>query len=654
MNNLFSGIFFALQTQNKLNELLAKIIPGGINTQPLQRFPATLTLVYLIGFTIITAVLLLGVFMYRKPENTIAEQNLPAEVRRKLGSTSANRSLWIFRVVFVFLAFGVFGCHVYWTLYAAEENERFSQLSSRDARSRRATNSQLRGWILDRTGQLNNSLAYWRVKKETKNGKTDVDLVRDFPLQTQFSHLLGTELGTPGLERALPSRLPAVQDRESLQWLAPYNPPKDSERDIVLTLSRDLQQTAADEFAKVGKNGAIVVINPQNGEVLAMYSHPSFKLGDINDFADYVNLEEDKKNRPLTNRALVEYYAPGSTFKTFTMASAFRSGQQNAIFASTPGGYIPFRGSRSITDANGGCEPPYGCVPLDIAKAFEVSSNQYFAQMAVTLGRDRLRETALAVGIEPVETPEQALLQRFFPEIWNTTTPQIRNAIAPRHSTLVTGKDISAYDIGLEGMGQGYAGQMTPFQMALIAAAVGNVEGKLMKPKIELDRQPESFSQVVSAQQAAQIRGIMSLVTEGAGGTASRVFAPVKALGIRTGGKTGTAEKLVPVFDPKTNQPKTVKVKRKRKNGEEYEVEKLVLVDRTDSWYLSLAPIDKPMVAIAVVVEGGGFGATTAAPIAAKIVMKARELGLLGDEYKPKATQITPPKSTPTAPKRKR
>ena len=91
---------------------------------------------------------------------------------------------------------------------------------------------------------------------------------------------------------------------------------------------------------------------------------------------------------------------------------------------------------------------------------------------------------------------------------------------------------------------------------------------------------------------------------------------------------------------------KTVKRKRKDKDGKIIEYEAPVMYERTDSWFVCTAPLERPQVAIAVVVEGGGYGARTAAPIAANVIMKARELGLLGEQYKPKS-------QTPTAPKKK-
>ena len=206
------------------------------------------------------------------------------------------------------------------------------------------------------------------------------------------------------------------------------------------------------------------------------------------------------------------------------------------------------------------------------------------------------------------------------------------------------GKDLSKFDLALEGYGQGYAGQMTPFQMALLASTIGNVEGKLMKPKIEYDRPPEVYKQVLTVQAGQELRRIMGLVTGGPRGTGRGVFGPVKAAGIETGGKTGTAQKVVPVYDPKTGEIKQrLKIEKDPKGNiiRQY-YENILDYDhpRIDSWFLCIAPLDRPQLAIAVIVEGGGYGSRTAAPIAAQLVLKARDLGLFGN--KPKTgTQTT-------------
>lgn len=607
--------------------------------QVLERTPAGLSIVYLIGMAVLLVLLILSFLSnFRRPKFSF-ELDLPKEVKRRLTTTRTNRSLRMWQFVFVALAFFVYGFHVYWTYFADDSNEQFQALSYKDLRNRRTQAARLRGWMLDRSGKLGGALAYYKLDQ-------DGDINRAFSLPKEMAHLLGTERGTPGLERTI---YKAGDDSTPEAWevLTKIKHKEDEQRDVKVTIDRDLQAFIADQLKD--KKGAIVVLNPQTGDVLGIYSNPAFDITQAQKLEDYLKLEGNSRDKPLLNRATREFYVPGSTFKTFTMLSAFRAGKQNTSFTSSPEGFIPFRGSRSITDANGGCEPPFGCTTLNIAQAFEASSNQYFSQMAVELGKERIRETAGALSILAVDTPEEALQGIFFADIWNTSNNRIKNALAPEQSTIVTGSKISAYDVGLEGMGQGYAGQMTPLQMALIASAPANMEGKLMKPRIEMDVAPQAFSQVVSPAQAAQIREIMGLVTEGSGGTATRVFAQVRAEGIRSGGKTGTAEKQAPLYDEKTGKLKTVKKKRKDENGNIVEYNAPVMYERTDSWYISIAPLEEPQLAIAVVVEGGGYGAAISAPIAARIILKARDLGLLGEQYKPK-----PQLPKATAPKKKK
>jgi len=611
--------------------------------QVLERTPAGLTIAYTIGLGILVGFLVLTFLdNFRRPKY-LFEIDLPREVTKKLTQTITNRSLRVWQFVFIVLAFAVFGFQVYWVYFAEDTNEEFQALTYKDMRTRRATAANLRGWMLDRTGALGSSLAYYKLD-ENKN------IDRAYSLDSEMAHLLGTERGTPGLERTLfKGKLEPMP--EAWEVLTRIRKPEDDKKDVRLTIDKDLQAFIAKQLE--GKKGAIVVLNPQTGDLLAMYSNPSFSLSEASTQDGFIKLEGNKRDKPLLDRAMREFYVPGSTFKTFTTISAFRAGKQNAVFASYPGGFIPQRGSRPIVDAtqhlgpdgtvSGGCDG--GCQEKDITFAYKVSSNQYFAQLGIELGRDRLAETARMVGIAPVEKPDEAILQRFFPNIWNTSNPSIANALAPQQATIVTGKGISLFDLGLEGMGQGYAGQMTPFQMALIASIPGNLEGKLMKPRIEADLLPQPFSQVLSPQQAAAIRAIMSTVVEEPGGTGTVISARLAGTGIRAGGKTGTAEKEAPVYDEKTGKLKTVKSKRKNEKGEWVEYNAPVMYTRTDSWFITIAPIERPQVAIAVVVEAGGFGAHTAAPIAAGVILKARDLGLLGEQYKPKAAP--PPTKKP-------
>jgi len=467
--------------------------------------PALLTLIYLGGLLLIVLLLLVSLFVNRRRGVLVAAavpEDLPREVRRRLGSTSTNRGLRALRWIFVLLAMTVFGFHIYWTHYAPETNAKFQELSYKDLRNRRLSESTLRGWILDRSGKLENALALYR---RDSSG----NIYREYPMDKALAHIFGSDRGDPGLERALfgvqSGALP-----EALEVVKGKTVEFSGNKDVRLTIDRDLQLAAVDQLK--GKHGAVVVLNPQTGEVLALYSEPSYSLKEVDDETTWVKLETNQRDRPLVSRALGAYYIPGSTFKTVTMTAAFLAGEQGTEFTCSGGGFYAAPGANVIFD-DGGPGEVHGRIGIDTA--YEVSCNQYFAQMGVKLGPVRLKQAAQLLGIGTYDTPAEALRGRRQPEIWNASTDAVKRALAPREATIVTGKQITRYDLALMGYGQGYAGQMTPFQMALAAAAIANMDGRLMKPKIEFDRPPEVFKQVMAPQMAATLRGIMGLVTGG-------------------------------------------------------------------------------------------------------------------------------------------
>jgi cytochrome b561 len=127
--------------------------------------PALSTLVYLGGFLLLVLLLLLALFRSRRRGKGVAAAvpyNLPEAVKRRMGSTSTNRGLRALRWTFVALSLALFGFHVYWAHYAQERNEKFQQLSYKDLRNRRLSESTLRGWLLDRSGKLEYALALYR------------------------------------------------------------------------------------------------------------------------------------------------------------------------------------------------------------------------------------------------------------------------------------------------------------------------------------------------------------------------------------------------------------------------------------------------------------------------------------------------------------
>lgn len=597
------------------------------NVEPLTKRPALLSLIYMGGLALMALLLIVSLLRNRAKRSSLtANKDLPAEVVKRLGSTATNRGLRGLRWLYVIIALSVFGFHVYWVKYAPEANARFQQLNYKDLRNRRLSESTLRGWILDRSGKLDKALAFYK-------SDSDGNINRVYPMDQAMAHLFGSDRGDPGLERSL-FGLNSGAVPEALDIVRGMDVKQQGNQDVRLTIDKDLQQAAVDQLK--GRHGAVVVLNPQTGEVLAMYSNPSYSLKEVQDPATWIRLDADKRDSPLVNRALGTYYIPGSTFKTMMMIAAINAGEQGSEFTCSGGGYVAQPGAKAIFD-DGGAGEVHGTIGMDTA--YMVSCNQYFAQMAVKLGPERVKKAAELVGIGAYDSPTDPTSGRYQPEIWNASTDAVRRALAPRQAWMVTGKigkDLSKFDLALEGYGQGYAGQMTPFQMALLASTIANMEGKLMKPKIEFDRPPEVYKQVLSVQAGQELRRIMGLVTGGPRGTGRGVFGPVKAAGIETGGKTGTAQKVVPLYDPKTGEIKKRLRTEKDPKGNiirQY-YEDILDYDhpRIDSWFLSIAPLDRPQLAIAVIVEGGGYGSKTAAPIAAQLVLKARELGLLGNK----------------------
>ena len=244
------------------------------------------------------------------------------------------------RWLFVLLALGVFGFHVYWAQYAAESNDRFQELSYKDLRNRRLAESTLRGWILDRTGSLDHALALYR---RAPNGQ----IVRDYPMDAEMAQLLGSDRGDPGLERAL-FGIQSQAAPEAFDLVRGEDIKQPGNLDVRLTIDSELQKEAVALLK--GRHGAVVVLNPQTGELLAMYSNPGYSIRDVQDEATWIRLNADDRDRPLVNRALRGRYIPGSTFKTAIMLAAFNNGLQGKKFNCSAAGFYAERGAKAILD----------------------------------------------------------------------------------------------------------------------------------------------------------------------------------------------------------------------------------------------------------------------------------------------------------------
>lgn len=628
----------AASNTNQAATSTAQAVTNAAPHVPLEKQPALMSLIYMGGLAVMLLWLIVALIRFRRQRSAlsaVAPEDLPEEVRERLGATTTNRGLRVLRWLFIALALGVYGFHVYWAQYAAQTNERFQELSYKDLRLHRLSEATLRGWIYDRNGK---PLAYYK----NENG----NIVREYPMDEAFAHLFGTDYGDAGLERALfsvkTSELP-----DAWQLATGAQVTQTANTDVHLTIDADLQQALINELKSAKEvrshRAAAVILNPQTGEILAMASWPTYSINQVKDEADYRQLAANKRDNPLLDRTRFTYYTPGSTFKTLTMIAAFLAGMQGETFSGVHGGYTEQGFPKPIVDDNRDCEV---CGPMNIDLAYEKSSNQYFAQMGMALGPDNLKVAATLVGIGAVETDVQAASGPLEPEFINASTPAIARALAPRQATMVTNKKLTRFELAQEGYGQGLASQETPFQMALLASTVANLNGDLIKPMIELGRQPEVYNHVVSPEVATEMRRIMGLVTSA--GTGRAALASVHAQGIITGGKTGTAQHEVPKYDANGQPVTRQKIIRDNKGNIIRTVQEIVREEhtRSDAWFLCIAPLDHPLIAMAVLVEGPGpgisnYGGTFAAPIAARLVLKARDLGLLG---------MPPKKSNETAP----
>ena len=589
-----------------------------------MNFPFITTLILLTGLTGVVFTLFLSVWRYRS-RTVQTDPNLPEDFGPRLTS----RRLRYVRWAFALLVLAALGFHFYWGFYSTGplgENANFAALKNRrDQRNRREIESTLRGWIYDRHHDSRRALAKYRYL----NGQ----IIRDYPLGPAAAHIVGygtLSRGDAFLERAVIAA-PRYVETETNWWqritsFSNEDPLPPVGQDIALTIDFDLQREAAEQLK--GKRGALVMLNPQTGEILAMASSPSFDPSDVSNDIKWQEIWNDARNKSLLNRALDEYYLPGSTLKTITAAAALDARLEDKKFTCRSEGWTPPGSTRPIRDDEGESHGTFG-----LTDAYTHSCNQYFAQLGVEVERQRMGEAASRFGLRVFDTGAASIGTGQFHGLWNSGNKVLSDVFAPLNSTFVAGRKITKYDLALESIGQGYV-QLTVLEMAMIAGAVANSRGEVMRPVLELGRQPEALSQAMTPETAAKMRYLMASVVER--GTAAGAFGRLIHGKVTAGGKTGTAQRDVPLYDPQTGKPVTYTDSRGRTRV------KMDEKHRIDSWFIGYAPIENPRIAWAVMVEGGGYGARTSAPIAGNLLLKAKSL----DWFNP-----PPPQASPT-PKR--
>ncbi len=438
-------------------------------------------------------------------------------------------------------------------------------------------NEVLRGTIYDR--DLN------ALTSSTKTG--DLTQSRTYLQNDLYVHALGyvsTKYDLTGLEKAYDEELSTYTSKvesgvRSLITNFSFDALKDAyhNRDteeqekigngVVTTLSPAVQKAAYDALGN--RRGAVVALDPSTGQILAMVSKPTYNPNDL-DAAMATANAGTAENSPLINRATSGLYAPGSTFKTVTLASALSnmSGVRNRIFEDN--GSLQLSAKQSLSNDSG---VAYG--PMDLEKSYIKSSNVVFGTLALELGNSKLKDTAEKFG-------------------FNNNVPA--NGFYLSKSSFPT---LGANDKGLiaqTGIGQASI-LATPMQMALVCSTVANngvmMEPTLVKEIVDKDKNvikkidPKKYAQVMSSSDASMAKNAMKGVIDD---HLTSIFS-----GLDAGGKTGTAETT-------------------DSNGN---------LTKSHSWFIGFAPVDKPKVAVAVIVENAGYGKDAAAPVTAAVMRAA-------------------------------
>ena len=360
---------------------------------------------------------------------------------------------------------------------------------------------------------------------------------------------------------------------------------------VVLSIDLQLQKLVEELFGE--RRGALVAIDPRNGEVLAFVSKPTF---DPNLFVDGIDVENwrtlnESIDKPLLNRALRGTYPPGSTYKPFMALAALETGTRSASTVINDPGFWMFGNHRFRSHGD------TGLGAVDMHRSIVKSSNTYYYSLANEMGVDRMHDFMKPLGFGQITGIDlKGEVRGVLPsQAWKRATYK-----RPEQQRWYAGETISL------GIGQGY-NNFTMLQLAHAMATLAN-GGVQHKPHLTLATQsvitgertpiprPEPVNLGYKAEHVATVlRAMQAVTTEG---TSTRVFAGAS---YTSGGKTGTAQ--------------AVTIGQKDK----YDARKLEEHQRDHSLYVAFAPVDAPRVALAVVVENAGFGAAAAAPIARRV-----------------------------------
>lgn len=405
-------------------------------------------------------------------------------------------------------------------------------------------------------------------------------------------------IGRTGIEKSYESALHGVTGFEQVETDAVGRPVRTLSRvppvagsDLTLTLDIGLQQAAIEAFGEF--RGALVAMDPSNGEILAFVSKPGFDPNLFVDGIDHYNwrLLNESKDRPLNNRALRGVYPPGSTFKPFMALAGLELGKRTPHYAINDPGFFSLPGStHRFRDWK-----PGGHGRVDMHKSLVVSCDTYYYMLSHDLGISNIHTFIAQFGFgnkTGVDIPGEMSGLLPSPE-WKKER---------FNQPWFPGDTISV------GIGQGF-NLATPLQLTFATMLLAN-NGKAFRPhfvKLQANHQQdlikndfaeEMYRLNLKQEHLDHIKQALVDVTR-PGGTAARAGADAA---YTFAGKTGTSQVI------------------NIKQGERYIASKIDERHRDHALFTAYAPAEHPQIVLTVLVENGGSGGATAAPIARKIL----------------------------------
>lgn len=433
----------------------------------------------------------------------------------------------------------------YFTLFDAPEvvENKFNK------RIREREESILRGAIYDSSGE---ALAYSEMEGNRQK--------RYYPFKGRYAHVIGYNSVTydkSGLESTFNDILVKSDPLENISGF--FDMDKEMEKGAGLYLTIDNGFTAKAEKLMGKKQGSVVAIKPKTGEVVCLYSNPTFDPNESSLNEKFAELSQSE-NAPFLGRASQGLYPPGSTFKIITAAAAI---EENIGVSITDEGSTIIDGY-VVENYN---QKKLG--EIDIREGFAKSSNVMFASYAVQLGEKKMKDIAERFGIgEKLDFDIRTSKSLF----------NYENAMGQT-------------DLAACGIGQGKL-LVTPLNMALVAAGIAN-DGVIMKPyivgkamypsgRVAYTAKPKVWKTAVSEVVADIVEDMMIECVETGTGTGAKIN------GVTVAGKTGTAE-----------------------NEES---------DKEHAWFVCYAPAENPEIAICVMQEYAGVTGSSCAPIAKELI----------------------------------